>query len=66
MVGSGAVGYLFLSSVGPNVVPGNTPSSQPVTEGSWHRTSGEGMNLESSAHVDYFYTGLTIRRPSSV
>ena len=40
-----AVVNVLLSSVGPNVVPGNTPSPQPVTEGSWHRTSREGMYL---------------------
>ena len=40
-----AVGNVLLSSVGPNVVSGDTSSPQPVTEGSWHRTSREGMYL---------------------
>jgi len=40
-----AVGNVLLSSVGPNVVSGDTSSPQPVTEGSWHGTSREGMYL---------------------
>ena len=39
---------MLLSSVSPNMVPGNsssTSSSQPVTERSGNRTCREGMNL---------------------
>ena len=54
VLGSMAVGNVLLSSVRPNVVPRHPSSPQPVTEGSWHRTSREGMYLRSNAHVNYF------------
>ena len=61
---------VLLGSVGPNVVPGHpTTSTQSVPEGSWNRTSREGMDLSSNDHVNYVlnrFNRLTVCLVSSM
>ena len=62
---------VLLGSVGPNVVPGDpTTSTQSVPEGSWNRTSREGMDLSSkNDHVNYVlnrFNRLTVCLVSSM
>ena len=61
---------VLLGSVGPNVVPGDpTTPTQSVPEGSWNRTSREGMDLSSNDHVNYVlnrFNRLTVCLVSSM